>query len=235
MSIPFSQIAPEPKANAALLVADAVDRRRPDDATAGTLTKLVRNDAAAVVESTVPKHEKELTAEIDFRDRQRDAAYTATCLVTESYTVLPGDPARQEKAATLHNKLVPDTLAFLSGSMHTESTILAERMAYLESTEGAALVSALGLGEFVATLKETMAAFDAALAARVEKKEARPQNLYTAGARLDRSLRALYAYLVATESTDYARECFSDLLPLLASARAAATRRDKPTPVTPAQ
>jgi hypothetical protein len=169
-------------------VADAVDRKRPDDATAGTLTKLVRNDATAVVESTVPKHEKELTAEIDFRDRQRDAAYTATCLVTESYTVLPGDPARQEKAATLHNKLVPDTLAFLSGSMHTESTILAERMAYLESTEGAALVSALGLGEFV-----------------------------------------------ATESTDYARECFSDLLPLLASARAAATRRDKPTPVTPAQ
>jgi hypothetical protein len=86
----------------------------------------------------------------------------------------------------------------------------------------------------VATLKETMSAFDAALAARTEKKEARPENLYTAGARLDRSLRALYAYLVATESAEYARECFSDLLPVLASARAAASRRS-PSPATPAQ
>ncbi|MBU1069014.1 hypothetical protein KJ975_05520 [Myxococcota bacterium] len=234
MSFPFSEIHPEPKANAALLVAEAVDRKRPDDATAKTLTGLVRQDAGQVSGSTVPKNEKEYTAEMERHDRDRDATYTALSLIAQGYAVLPGDPGRQDKAARLHDKLVPDTLAFLYGSMHTESTILNERLAYLESDEGAAAVSALGLGPIVATLKEKMAAFEAALAARVEKREARPTPIYKAGARLDRSLRTLYSYLVSVESPDYARECFADLAPLLASARANATRR-APSPKTPAQ
>jgi len=143
------------------------------------------------------------------------------------------DPEKQEKAQRLLSRLVADTLAFLHDSMHAESAILRERMTYLESAESASLVRDLQLEPYVANLKTQISAFDATYAAREAQKDQRPDQLWASAVPLDQALRALYTCLVSLKGPDLARACFADLEPLLASARAAKTRRT--TPATPAQ
>ncbi|MBU1068207.1 hypothetical protein KJ975_01445 [Myxococcota bacterium] len=230
MSFPISMIPPEPKASAARLVADRVDQLRPGHVVMQALTRNVREKAAAVEDACAPKSEKDLTAQLMIDDRGRDQSFTALTLATEAGSLLPGDPELQEKAQKLLARLVPDTLAFLHDSMHAESTILSERLAYLESDEGAALVRDLKLAPYVDNLKAHMAAYDATFAARKAQKDLRPDQLWTSAVPLDQALRALYATLASLESVPFARECFVDMEPLLAAARAARTRRATPAP-----
>ncbi len=112
--------------------------------------------------------------------------------------------------------------------MHAESTVLTERVAYLEGPEGAPLVADLGLSPYVQNLKARMAAYDASYADRAARREERPEQLWAAAAPLDRALRALHAVLVSQEGAETARAVFTDLEPLLAAARAARTRRATP-------
>ena len=233
MSFPVSLIPPEPKAHASRLVADRTEKQNPDNAVVQSLAQNVREKATLVIDACGPKSEKDLTARLMEDDRGRDVGYTALTLATEAKSLLPVDPDLQEKAQRLLTRLVPDTLAFLHDSMHAESAILRERMGYLESAEGAALVRDLQLEPYVANLKTQMAAFDATFAAREAQKDRRPDQLWASTVPLDQALRALYTCLVSLRGAAHARECFADLEPLLAAARAAKTRRT--TPATPAQ
>lgn len=233
MSFPVSLIPPEPKAHAARLVADRTEKLNPDDAVVRSLTQNVREKVAPVIDACGPRSEKDLTARLMEDDRGRDQGFTALTLAAEARSLLPVDPEKQEKAQRLLGRLVPDTLAFLHDSMYAESAILRERMGYLESAEGAALVRDLQLEPYVANLKTQMAAFDGTFAAREAQKDQRPEQLWASTVPLDQALRALYTSLVSLKGADHARSCFADLEPLLASARAAKTRRT--APATPAQ
>jgi len=228
MSFPVSLIPPEPKAHAALQVAARAERLHPGDPVYDRLSAQIREKAGVVIEATGPKSEKEFTARLVAADHARDQAFTALALAAQARSLMSAEPDQQEKAQHLHGRLVPDTLGFLYDSMHAESTVLTERLAYLESPEGAALVADLRLTPFVENLKARMAAYDASYADRAARREERPEQLWAAAAPLDRALRALHAVLLSQEGAETARAVFTDLEPLLGAARAARTRRATP-------
>lgn len=232
MPLSLSILHPLIKAETAEKATATVRARRPGDAIAGNLAAQVEAAAQAVMTAGGAKQEKAYTEAIARLDRERDQAFSALCLVVQAQTLLPGDPERRAKAAHLYERLVPDTLDFLYGSMHLESKLLEERMLHFDSPKGAALAAELGLSPFVEGARRAMKAFDDAWQARSEKRQERPEPLYDAAVPLDRAIRALHAYLLASAGPEFTREAFADMERAIASARAGATRRET-DPSTP--
>lgn len=223
----FSYIKIKEKVESAMSAARNCRELWPDDAVIKIFTDDLTARAQEILSASGPKNEKPLTDELLRIESIRDNAFRAAVNYLESLALLPGHP-NSAKAESLLERLSGSGLSFLSESYLAETTILNEHLAWLDKEENKTVATEIGFGPWIEAIRTTNSNFVKVLAERNLAREARPPRIDTLTPALDKSIKALWAYVDAHKGNDKASLVFADFFTAMANEKSRRTKKASP-------
>jgi Family of unknown function (DUF6261) len=186
------------KGEACLQVVELLRKHISDDVIVTELGNKMVQAGDILITSLGPKNEIELTRKIKELDEQRDDSFRSLVYGFRMHTHLPVEE-NKTKAQLILDYLLTENLGFLNYAYMTESSILKEKIEYLEKEENLAFITEIHLLPSFESLKTSNDEFNKLYHQRITEKTNRPENIHISTYPLDSLLRSVYYYLRGTE------------------------------------
>jgi Family of unknown function (DUF6261) len=182
------------KGEACLQIVELLRKHIPNDLIVTEISNKLVQAGENLITSLGPKNEIEITRQLRELDDERDDAFRALVYGLQMHTHLPHEENKIKAKSILDNLLI-DNMGFLNKADLAESSILTEKITYLEKEENLTFINELNMNLSLETLKATNEKFNDIYHHRISEKTNRPTPVTITTYPLDNLLRSTYYYL----------------------------------------
>jgi Family of unknown function (DUF6261) len=190
----LKSIPSKSKGEASLQIVELLKKHITDDVIISELSNSLMQAGENLIGSLGPKNEVELTRQIKELDAKRDDAFRSLVYGLQVHTHLPNEENRA-KAQLILDYLLIDNLGFLNEAYMSESSILNDKIDFLEKEENMAFITEFHLVLSFESLKSANVEFNQLYHKRITEKTNRPATIVVSSYPLDNLLRSTYYYL----------------------------------------
>jgi Family of unknown function (DUF6261) len=190
----LNSIPSKSKGEASLQIVELLKKHITDDVIISELSNSLMQASENLIGSLGPKNEVELTRQIKELDDKRDDAFRSLVYGLQVHTHLSNDDNRL-KAQLILDYLLSDNLGFLSEAYMSESSMLNDKIDFLEKEDNMGFLTEFHLVLPFESLKSANEEFNQLYHQRIIKKANRPDTIVVSSFPVDNLLRSTYYYL----------------------------------------